>query len=1320
MSSPASFLSQISKHVDGLKNLCRGFGKKGLKEQISKASSHLHSKPEVIDLVLVLDPFFSAALLDPKHFQSTVLDCFRTIFLYSNENNYPSLELTERILNTVFKLHKPDMIEESKLRCIQIVSSCFSSFSGQLFIHSEILSQCFRFFLTVHNQSDSFTVQEVASMSVQESFRLYIEKYKKPLSTPNFSTTEELIQFEAATLIRNTINIHSINKEVEPTTTISDVDLIVILKEFTDAIQEHNLRVPTLCVCSQSILVLLQSTSPFLETTFFKNLLTTDIHVSLLALALDTHMLLADSTAQLILTCWEKFSSYYVEGLNDLLDRGIATALTSPDSKILCRTLKIFTQLTSKPQFLVDAFVNYDCDQSGYFRNIFQNTVNSVSKWSYPDFTSPNPELQKTALKTLTSVLDALWIYFNKTKDEKEQTEATNFLESKKAKDIFDHGLARFKSSPMKGINFFIENNIVKDDPKAIADFMFNTPSLDPAGIGEIIGGAKPLNLQVLPLFVDNFNFKNMSFEAAFRLFLSKFLIPGEAQMIDRIMEQFGSKFYNDNPGLFSCADTVYVLAFSTLMLHTDAHHPNVTNRMTLEEFVQNNKGIDAGKDLPFTFLESLYRGITTEKINLTASAPTTNTSLLSRKQQIAVYKEQVVQTLQTARDRTHVGTRHHQFHRAESPMLIGPMYHSVWGGIMGALTMSFEETDNEKIIDMCLQGFSLSMHLASHCYVEDALATIVDSFAKFTRLETTSTSLKTKNFLCTSALIHCAIEDIKYLKGAWTIVLGEISALEKMKDNANVVCDMKVTEPLFTKTGQLDRESIMDFIQAMIEISKRELTEDPPRIFTLLKFADVAFYNMSRPMYIWNEIWNYIGDFLYQEGCSSEKTINTTAVDIIRQLSSNFLPLKEMTQFHFQQHFLEPFDKIFERQQRPYIKELILSCIEILCSRYATVLHSGWNVFLRILKFSSMDSDELKKQAFEILEMIIMQLLDSAKDVLPHLMIVLASFVKNDHSDTIASQATAHFSLIANAIQKDEVDNWICLFQNLGSATEVDDELMNVRKCAEESIISIVTGHGCIKQDYNEMVWHFVLQNTLIELFPINSTKNPHLLELQQSLHDHLLMKYPDAMKDYRSDVISFYFHCSHSPMDSLRTQTLTLLEQYILSVKDEILENEKLLNQVIQSMEEDVSRMPDSTLFVHATTQFLNAFDKEEFLQILDKTAKECQKTPKEKVVQKCWCLAETNYLKRLITQDRSDEIAQRVKEIIEIYMNHIAIDEEWNSTIISVMGQVRDLNEEAFSKCKESSLKLICQLIETNASDVRDSLIDVLQRCLGKYKQ
>jgi Sec7-like guanine-nucleotide exchange factor len=34
-----------------------------------------------------------------------------------------------------------------------------------------------------------------------------------------------------------------------------------------------------------------------------------------------------------------------------------------------------------------------------------------------------------------------------------------------------------------------------------------------------------------------------MSFEAAFRQFLSKFQISGEVQMIDRVMKQFGRKF---------------------------------------------------------------------------------------------------------------------------------------------------------------------------------------------------------------------------------------------------------------------------------------------------------------------------------------------------------------------------------------------------------------------------------------------------------------------------------------------------------------------------------------------------------------------------------------------------------------------------------------------------------------------------------------------------------------------------------------------------------------------------------------------------------
>ena len=91
MTFHGAFLSQMIKHIDALRNQCKGFGKKGLKEQISKAANHLNSKPETIDLTLILDPFFSSVSLDPKHFQSTVLDCFRSIFVNSTKTNYPSI-----------------------------------------------------------------------------------------------------------------------------------------------------------------------------------------------------------------------------------------------------------------------------------------------------------------------------------------------------------------------------------------------------------------------------------------------------------------------------------------------------------------------------------------------------------------------------------------------------------------------------------------------------------------------------------------------------------------------------------------------------------------------------------------------------------------------------------------------------------------------------------------------------------------------------------------------------------------------------------------------------------------------------------------------------------------------------------------------------------------------------------------------------------------------------------------------------------------------------------------------------------------------------
>lgn len=65
------------------------------------------------------------------------------------------------------------------------------------------------------------------------------------------------------------------------------------------------------------------------------------------------------------------------------------------------------------------------------------------------------------------------------------------------------------------------------------------------------------------------------------RTFLSGFRLPGEAQKIDRLMEKFAERFVSCNPDAFKSADVGYVLAYSVIMLNTDAHNPQVKNKMT-------------------------------------------------------------------------------------------------------------------------------------------------------------------------------------------------------------------------------------------------------------------------------------------------------------------------------------------------------------------------------------------------------------------------------------------------------------------------------------------------------------------------------------------------------------------------------------------------------------------------------------------------------------------------------------------------------------------------------------------------------------------
>lgn len=74
---------------------------------------------------------------------------------------------------------------------------------------------------------------------------------------------------------------------------------------------------------------------------------------------------------------------------------------------------------------------------------------------------------------------------------------------------------------------------------------------------------------------------KDIEFDRALRLLLSKFRLPGEAQQIYRIVWEFSLAFYEVNEEHYDNADELFPLAYAIIMLGTDAHNPKQEKKMS-------------------------------------------------------------------------------------------------------------------------------------------------------------------------------------------------------------------------------------------------------------------------------------------------------------------------------------------------------------------------------------------------------------------------------------------------------------------------------------------------------------------------------------------------------------------------------------------------------------------------------------------------------------------------------------------------------------------------------------------------------------------
>ncbi|WP_041816762.1 T4SS guanine nucleotide exchange effector RalF [Rickettsia akari] len=187
-----------------------------------------------------------------------------------------------------------------------------------------------------------------------------------------------------------------------------------------------------------------------------------------------------------------------------------------------------------------------------------------------------------------------------------------------------------FNDKPKSGIvrikQWCADNN--KDFAKETAQFFYEEKSnLNLEFVGDYLGTDGIDNKTVLESFTKQLNFKEKDYLESLRGFLQSFKLPGEAQKIDRLVESFGTNYYEQNlNGEIKSKDAAYILAYQTIMLNTDLHNPSIVKpkKMTFEQLKNNLKGTNESQNFNDTFLKKMYDGIKAKPfvLNFVDSSP--------------------------------------------------------------------------------------------------------------------------------------------------------------------------------------------------------------------------------------------------------------------------------------------------------------------------------------------------------------------------------------------------------------------------------------------------------------------------------------------------------------------------------------------------------------------------------------------------------------------------------------------------------------------------------------------------------------------------
>ncbi|KAG4254141.1 hypothetical protein FPRO06_11433 [Fusarium proliferatum] len=381
-------------------------------------------------------------------------------------------------------------------------------------------------------------------------------------------------------------------------------------------------------------------------------------------------------------------------------------------------------------------------------------------------------------------------------------------LEKEKArKTALMKGINQFNFKPKKGIQMLLRDGFIpSDSPKDIAEFLIKEDKLDKAQIGEYLGEGDQKNIDIMHAFVDTMEFAKRRFVDSLRQFLQSFRLPGEAQKIDRFMLKFAERYVLGNPNAFANADTAYVLAYSVILLNTDLHSVKIAKRMSKEEFIKNNRGINDNADLPDDYLLGIYDEIAANEIVLKSErdaaaaagntpAPSTGIAAglgqalsnvgrdlqreayMQQSEEIALRSEQLFKDLFKSQRRK-AGTK---YILATSFKHVSPMFNVTWMSIFSTLSSQIQKSHNLEVNKLCLEGMKLATQIACLFDLSTPREAFMSALKNTTNLNNPQEMLA-KNIEALKVVLELGQTEGNVLRESWKDILMCISQLDRLQ----------------------------------------------------------------------------------------------------------------------------------------------------------------------------------------------------------------------------------------------------------------------------------------------------------------------------------------------------------------------------------------------------------------------------------------------------------------------------------------------------------------------------------------------------------